>query len=305
MAVMRRGVLTLGAALPLLLVALGSAVTPAAAWGGLFNRFSPEMLSNLGYGGHRFGGGGVSAAYGAGGHGGGNGAGATNGLSFGGGVFRSSPFNSQKVHPLDLFEEEVREAEEAENEDEDGASRGKMPDPCYGRKCTSNEHCCPGSVCVDVDGVVGSCLFSFGLRQGELCRRDGDCESGLLCAAEDEDETASGVVIGRVVSSTDGRSAPRQVADSAIIRTCQPPTRSRKLYGEECLLSSECDISKGLCCQLQRRHRQAPRKVCSYFKDSLTCIGPVAEERVKEAVRHTAGEKRITGKAGSFGRIRK
>lgn len=22
------------------------------AWGGLFNRFSPEMLSNLGYGGH-------------------------------------------------------------------------------------------------------------------------------------------------------------------------------------------------------------------------------------------------------------
>lgn len=24
----------------------------ALAWGGLFNRFSPEMLSNLGYGGH-------------------------------------------------------------------------------------------------------------------------------------------------------------------------------------------------------------------------------------------------------------
>jgi len=23
-----------------------------SAWGGLFNRFSPEMLSNLGYGGH-------------------------------------------------------------------------------------------------------------------------------------------------------------------------------------------------------------------------------------------------------------
>lgn len=26
-------------------------------------------------------------------------------------------------------------------------------------------------------------------------------------------------------------------------------------------MSSECDISRGLCCQLQRRHRQAPRKV--------------------------------------------
>lgn len=286
--------------LPLLL-AVGFAVTPAAAWGGLFNRFSPEMLSNLGYGGHRYGGG-VSAAYGAGGHGGG---GASNGgLTFGGGVFRSAPLTAQRVHPLDLFEEEVREAEEAEAEDEDGAGRGRIPEPCYGRKCAANEHCCPGSVCVDVDGVVGSCLVSFGLRQGELCRRDGDCESGLLCAAE-EDEDVAGSAIGRVVSGTDGRSAPRQVVDSAVIRTCQPPTRSRKLYGEECLLSSECDISKGLCCQLQRRHRQAPRKVCSYFKDSLTCIGPVAEERVKESVRHTAGEKRITGKAGSFGRIRK
>lgn len=24
----------------------------ADAWGGLFNRFSPEMLANMGYGGH-------------------------------------------------------------------------------------------------------------------------------------------------------------------------------------------------------------------------------------------------------------
>lgn len=29
-------------------------VTQSAAWGGLFNRFSPEMLTNLGYGGHSF-----------------------------------------------------------------------------------------------------------------------------------------------------------------------------------------------------------------------------------------------------------
>ncbi|KAG8291055.1 hypothetical protein J6590_070307 [Homalodisca vitripennis] len=35
----------------LLLVAAQS-LQPAQAWGGLFNRFSPEMLSNLGYGGH-------------------------------------------------------------------------------------------------------------------------------------------------------------------------------------------------------------------------------------------------------------
>nr|CAD7462758.1 unnamed protein product [Timema tahoe] len=37
----------------LLVVGLGS--RPGDAWGGLFNRFSPEMLSNLGYGGHGYG----------------------------------------------------------------------------------------------------------------------------------------------------------------------------------------------------------------------------------------------------------
>ncbi|XP_046398414.1 ITG-like peptide [Ischnura elegans] len=271
---MRRG--ALGA---VLLVVLGAAGT-ARAWGGLFNRFSPEVLSNLGYGGGGGGGGHrVSAAYGAG-----------NGLSFGGGVFRAAP-PPQQMHPLDLFDEDdVREADADDGTEE-----------CYGRKCTSNEHCCPGSICVDMDGIVGSCLLPFGLRQGELCRRDGDCESGLLCAAEDDD-----VIVGRVVSAagSNGEQQNNRLSEG-VIRTCQPPSRSRKLYGEDCLLSSECDVSKGLCCQLQRRHRQAPRKVCSYFKDSLTCIGAVAEERVKESVRHTAGEKRITGKAGSFGRIRK
>ncbi len=30
---------------------------------------------------------------------------------------------------------------------------------------------------------------------------------------------------------------------------------------EDCAQSSECDVSKGLCCQLLRRHRQSPRKV--------------------------------------------
>lgn len=34
--------------------------------------------------------------------------------------------------------------EEFENEGGD--------EPCYGKRCTANEHCCPGSVCVDVDG---------------------------------------------------------------------------------------------------------------------------------------------------------
>lgn len=31
---------------------LGDLQGQVEAWGGLFNRFTPEMLSNLGYGGH-------------------------------------------------------------------------------------------------------------------------------------------------------------------------------------------------------------------------------------------------------------
>lgn len=40
-------------ALVVVLCVLGHQVN---AWGGLFNRFSPEMLANMGYGGHGGGG---------------------------------------------------------------------------------------------------------------------------------------------------------------------------------------------------------------------------------------------------------
>lgn len=82
--------------------------------------------------------------------------------------------------------------------------------------------------------VVGSCLFAYGRRVGELCRRDSDCESGLVCAEAEQ---------------------------GASTRVCRPPVQQDKQYSEPCTMSSECDISRGLCCQLQRRHRQAPRKV--------------------------------------------
>ncbi len=36
--------------------------------------------------------------------------------------------------------EEVLEAEEEEEED-----------PCVGKRCTANEHCCDGHVCVDTE----------------------------------------------------------------------------------------------------------------------------------------------------------
>lgn len=59
------------------------------------------------------------------------------------------------------------------------------PQVCYGKQCTANEHCCPGHACVDVDGVLGTCLPTFGAKQGEMCERDGDCESGLICSGSD------------------------------------------------------------------------------------------------------------------------
>ncbi|XP_075219527.1 space blanket [Lycorma delicatula] len=217
-----------------LLIICCSLVTPSAAWGGLFNRFTPEMLSNLG--------------------------------GYGGGSFRAQPF-LQNPGEIDSFQE-LQETEL------DGQGQG----PCYGKRCTANEHCCPGSVCVDVDGVAGTCLFAYGLRQGELCRRDNDCETGLVCT-----DTGEG-------------------------RTCQPAVTSRKQYSEDCIMSSECDIHKGLCCQFQRRHRQAPRKVCSYFKDPLICIGPVASDQIKMVdLERTAGEKRLTGKTvgSSFSHLKR
>jgi len=50
--------------------------------------------------------------------------------------------------------------------------------------------------------VVGTCVYDFGMKQGELCRRDSDCETGLMCAEIPGRETKS----------------------------CQPPTTSNKLY---------------------------------------------------------------------------
>ncbi|XP_077285251.1 space blanket [Arctopsyche grandis] len=209
-----------------LVVVMAAVLAPAAAWGGLFNRFSPEMLANMGYGGH--------------------------GMS----KYRVQPY-LQRMNAADGY---------SVNEDGQGSEQD-LEEPCYGKPCTANEHCCPGSVCINVDGVSGSCLFAYGRKVGELCRRDNDCESGLLC-----EDIAPGEP-----------------------RVCRPPMLSSKQYAELCNVSGECDISRGLCCQVQRRHRQQPRKVCSYFKDPLVCIGPVATDQIKNTdMQHTAGEKRIT-----------
>lgn len=63
---------------------------------------------------------------------------------------------------------------------------------------------------------MGNCLFAYGRKLGELCRRDADCESGLICD----------------VSAVSGASV------------CRAPMAVAKQYAEDCLTSSDCDITR-------------------------------------------------------------
>lgn len=230
----------------LTVLTLAAGIERAVSWGGRFNRFSPEMLSNMGYGGY--------------------------------GNNRHAPQRFLPVaSSMDLLEtllqseedEEITETSNANNKGLGGITTGIIG-ACSGRRCSANEHCCPGTVCVDlVDGPtsVGTCLSHHGQQEGAPCNRATDCDVGLICA------------------TTESR------------KSCQQPNESKKQYNDECGQSNECDALKGLCCQLLRRHRQSPRKACSYFRDPLVCIGAVAVENLKEQIHHTANEKRLTGRA--------
>jgi len=206
--------------------------SPIKAWGGLFNRFNPSLVSDL------------------------------YGNSYGKELFRVAdggrPAAAQNL--AEIIEEEL----EAE-----------AKDPCNGKTCTANEHCCQGHVCVDTDdSATGICLPVYGKKQGENCYRDTDCESGFLCL-----ESPAG-------------------------RSCQTPLPGESGLGEDCRTSSDCNISKGLCCKLHRRARSQPKKICSYFSDPMMCIGPVAADQVLTAIEHTAGEKRLSGHPDDFLRMK-
>lgn len=137
---------------------------------------------------------------------------------------------------------------------------------CEGRRCTANEQCCNDHVCVEFDGTSGSCMSSVGQSEGAECRGDFECAAGLLCD------------LGSCVQ-----------------------LQGKKRYNEACSVSSECEVARGLCCQVVRRHRQAPKTLCGYFKDPLICIGHVDTEQVQHVVDHTQGEKRLTGKNHEYG----
>jgi len=202
--------------------------SPIKAWGGLFNRFNPGLMSDV-YGGGSYGKQLYSVAEGG------------------------RPQASQNL--AEIIEEEL------------GA---EAKDPCNGRTCTMNEQCCTGHVCVDTDDTMGTCLPVYGKKQGETCYRDTDCESGFLCLES----------------------------------ICQTPMPGDKGLGEDCRTSSDCNISKGLCCKLHRRARSQPKKICSYFSDPMMCLGPVAADQVVSAVEHTAGEKRLSGHPDDFLRMK-
>jgi len=204
-------------------------------FGGLFNRFNPTQLANLGYGGNYY------------------------------SLYTDTKNNhaeEPKVieQPLEKLLEEVEEEE----------------DPCREKKCTANEHCCEGMVCVDTHlDFTGTCMPMWGKKQGEVCYRDNDCETGFVC-----------------MQSNDG------------VMECQEPKPGKGKYGEECRESSNCNIQKGLCCTLHRRSRMQPKKLCTYFADPQTCIGPVAAHQVRSHVEHTAGEKRMSAHPDDYPALR-
>lgn len=206
-------------------------VSDVWAWGGLFNRWNPALVSDLGY---------------TAGHGGGF------------GTFGAAQDSKPSVV------EELLEAEDA------------ALGTCSGKKCTANEHCCDDHVCIDDNELTGRCFPIWGKKAGEACMRDSDCESGFVCAA-----------------------------DNGRMRVCQPVAEGIAALGEDCRTSSDCNVSRGLCCKLQRRARSKPKKICSYFADANQCIGPVATHQVEHMPEHTAGEKRISGHPDDYLHFRK
>merc|ERR1711890_202493 len=175
-------------------------------WGAMFNRYNPSMLSSY---------------------------------DTSGGYYNMLTKSEQGVEEprARVVEAPIQELLRAEKDGED--------DPCRQRKCTSNEHCCEGHVCVDTqNSVTGSCLPVFGKKEGEVCYRDTDCETGFLC-----------------MEGLNGR------------MECQPPAPGAGKFGEECRSSNECNIPLGLCCRLQRRQKMQPKKLCTYYPTLRSALG--------------------------------
>merc|ERR1711936_971616 len=110
------------------------------AWGGVFNRYNPSLHSSY-YD--------------------------TSGNYYN--LMTDSKHHVEEPRMVEKQIEELLEEEEAADSD-----------PCHKRKCTSNEHCCDGMVCVDAScSEPAPGLGKF----GEECRDSSDCNihQGLCC----------------------------------------------------------------------------------------------------------------------------
>lgn len=120
---------------------------------------------------------------------------------------------------------------------------------CFGRQCFESNQCCKGFACVTMKETtsIGTCLPIFSRIEGDPCTEDEDCANFLRCLGTENS------------------------------KTCQKESKDvkKKLFNNDCLTSAECDIDRKLCCQIQRRHRMAPRRVCYYFFDPKSCIGSI------------------------------
>merc|ERR1711997_1132132 len=123
------------------------------AWGGVFNRYNPSLHSSY--------------------------------VDTSGNYYNLMTDSKHHVEEPRMVEKQIAELLE-----EEAAAEA---DPCHERKCTSNEHCCDGMVCVDTsNGVTGSCLPVFGKKSGENCYQDADCETGYVCVDDTCSEPAPG-----------------------------------------------------------------------------------------------------------------
>ncbi|XP_011186960.2 loricrin [Zeugodacus cucurbitae] len=171
--------------------------------------------------------------------------------------------------------------------------------PCVDRACQVNDDCCPTGVCVNTYGE-GKCIYVYG-RKRDLCHRNTDCDLGMSCL-----KTSAGNLMCQPSASTAhllnavggggvgvGADVGGGVGNSAVgfnvganMATAPKLTLNMKQFGEDCVSSSECNVSKGLCCQLQRtHHRIRPRKLCAYFRDPFMCIDimPTEDEEVRDS----------------------
>ena len=89
----------------------------------------------------------------------------------------------------------------------------------------------------------------FGKKEGEDCYMDSDCETGYVCM--------EGYGGRRQCMEPRPGVAKFGNSDTLLFESLQKTL----VLGEECRDSAECNIEKGLCCRLQRRHRMQPKKV--------------------------------------------